>query len=73
MSAEGQGAGLQRSEEHPGKGPQRDAVRWYSNFKVGWKMSHGEGRWVSGRGNREAGQGLVRLLERRVLCAEGWF
>lgn len=61
------------SEEHPGKGPQRAAVRCYSNFKAGWKVSHREGRWVGGEEAGRQARELVILLERRVLSAEGWY
>lgn len=60
MSVEGPGPGLQRSEEHPRKGPQRVALRCFSTSELGGKHQvRKEGGWAG----EEAGRQMIRACQ----------
>lgn len=73
MSVEGPGPGLQRSEEHPRKGPQRVALRCFSTSELGGKHQvRKEGGWAGEEAGRQMME-LVSFLGRRILRAEVWY
>lgn len=63
-------SGLKSIQGRVPRGMQSDGTL---TSKLGGKCPMGkEDGWV-GEGTGRQARGLVRLLERRVLCAEGWF